>query len=113
MVTSTPGEASAVGFLAGAVTASSKMQTLRAGLQRLPIKVAAQLDVRLNSPVIAVRRTDRGVETRYRNDSGTEGQERADTCVIATPFRAAAEIYPPLQGPGADRLKKGKDSGCY
>ncbi|WP_082972634.1 NAD(P)/FAD-dependent oxidoreductase [Mycobacterium sp. 1245852.3] len=112
MVTSTPGDASVVGFLAGAVTASGKMQTLTGGLQRLPIKVAAELDVRLNSPVRAVRRTDRGVEVRYQNGSGTECQERADACVIATPFGVAADLYPPLQGRGADMLKRGKDTGC-
>lgn len=113
MVTSTPGEASAVGFLAGAVTASGKMQTLRGGLQRLPIEMAAQLNVRLNSPVTSVRLIDRGVEVRYQDDSGTEGQEHADACVIATPFHTAAAMYPPLQESGADLLKKGKDSGCY
>jgi protoporphyrinogen/coproporphyrinogen III oxidase len=113
MVTSEPGEASAVGFLAGAVTASGKMQTLRGGLQRLPITVAAKLDVRLNSPVTAVFQTDRGVEVRYQNDSGAEGHERAHACVIATPLPAAAEMYPPLQQLGADLLKTGKDSGCY
>ena len=110
LVTSTPGEVSAVGFLAGVVTASGKMQTVKGGLQRLPLKVAAQLDVRLNSPVTAVRRTDRGVEVRR----GAEGQERADACVIATPFRAAADMYPPLlQGPGADLLQMGRDSSGY
>jgi protoporphyrinogen/coproporphyrinogen III oxidase len=109
MVTSTPGEVSALGFLAGAVTASGKMQTLRGGLQRLPLEVAAQLNVRLNSPVTAVRRTDRGVEVDHR-----AGRERADACVIATPFRAAADIYPPLlQRPGADLLRMGRDSGGY
>jgi protoporphyrinogen/coproporphyrinogen III oxidase len=113
MVTSTPAEASAVGFLAGAVTASGKMQTLRGGLQRLPIAVAAQLEVRLNTPVTAVRRTDLGVEVRYQNEAGTEVHECADACVIATPFHVAADIYPLLKELGSDLLRKGKESGCY
>ena len=32
--------------------------------------------------------------------------------MIATPFREAAEIYPPLKGLGAELLKATKDSGC-
>jgi protoporphyrinogen/coproporphyrinogen III oxidase len=40
MVTSSPGEASVVGFLAGAITASGKMQTLKGGLQLLPSTLA-------------------------------------------------------------------------
>ncbi|MDT5349894.1 MAG: protoporphyrinogen/coproporphyrinogen oxidase, partial [Mycobacterium sp.] len=83
------------------------------GLQILPITLAGQLDVRLNSPVTAVRRTDRGVEVDYQIDSGAGGQDIADACVIATPFRAAADMYPPLEGPGADLLKLSKDSSCY
>ncbi len=113
MVSSTPSKSSAVGFLAGAVTASGKMQTLRGGLQRLPITVAAKLDVRLNSPVTAVQATDHGVKVRYRNESGTVSHEHADACVIATPFHAAASIYAPLQQLGADLLKKCSESGCY
>jgi protoporphyrinogen oxidase len=65
MVTSSPDEASVVGFLAGAITASGKMQTLTGGLQLLPSTLAEKLDVRLSSPVTAVRRTDRGVEVDY------------------------------------------------
>jgi protoporphyrinogen oxidase len=113
MVTSTPEEASVVGFFAGAVTASGKMQTLKGGLQLLPIKLATQLDVRLNSPVTAVRCTDHGVEVHYQNNSGVGGQEHADACVIATRFQAAVDMYPPLKDPGADLLKASKDSGCY
>jgi protoporphyrinogen oxidase len=113
MVTSTPEEASVVGFFAGAVTASGKMQTLKGGLQLLPIKLATQLDVRLNSPVTAVRCTDHGVEVHYENNSGVGGQEHAHACVIATPFQAAVDMYPPLKDPGADLLKASKDSGCY
>jgi protoporphyrinogen/coproporphyrinogen III oxidase len=111
MVTSSPDEASVVGFLAGAITASGKMQTLKGGLQLLPSTLAEKLDVRLSSPVTAVRRTDRGVEVDYQ--SGTAGGcERADACVIATPLEAAAEIYEPLKEVAAEPLSRSKESGC-
>jgi protoporphyrinogen oxidase len=73
MVTSSPAEASVVGFLAGAVTASGKMQTLMGGLQLLPSTLAEKLDVRLSSPVTAVRTTDAGVEVHYQSNSGVPG----------------------------------------
>jgi protoporphyrinogen/coproporphyrinogen III oxidase len=113
MVTSTPGEASVVGFFAGAITASGKLQTLEGGLQLLPLRLAEQLDeVRLNSPVTAVRPVDGGVEVDYRNDSEVAGRAHADACVIATPFQAAVDIYPPLKESGADLLRTSNDSGC-
>ncbi|GBE66227.1 protoporphyrinogen oxidase [Mycobacterium sp. MFM001] len=112
MVTSSPDEASVVGFLAGAVTASGKMQTLKGGLQLVPTKLAEKLDMRLSSPVTKVRNTDSGVEIHYQSNSGGPGCERADACVIATPLRAAVEMYKPLKEIGADLLSSSKDSGC-
>lgn len=112
MVTSSPGQASVVGFFAGAVTASGKMQTLRGGLQQLPLKLAERLDVRLCAPVTAVRRTDHGVEVDYEGDAGSKSCERADACVIATPIKTAVDIYHPLQRLGAGLLATSKDSGC-
>jgi protoporphyrinogen/coproporphyrinogen III oxidase len=112
-VTSSPGEASVVAFFAGAITASGTMQTLEGGLQLLPLKLAEQLDdVRLNSPVTAVRLTDSGVEVKYQNNSDGDGHQQADACVIATPFQAAVDMYPPLKDSGADLLRASKDSGC-
>jgi protoporphyrinogen/coproporphyrinogen III oxidase len=99
MVSSSPGEASVVGFLAGAVTASGKMQTLEGGL-------------RLSSPVTQVLNADNGVEVHYQNEAGTAGCEHADTCVIATPFRTAIDIYEPLKALGNELLSKSMDSGC-
>jgi protoporphyrinogen/coproporphyrinogen III oxidase len=104
MTTSSRDRASVIEFFAGAVLASGKMQTINGGLQLVPDRLAAQLDVRLNSPVTAVSRTERGVEVQYQNASGTSALEQADACVIATVFRDAAEIYPPLRVPGADLL---------
>ena len=112
MTTSSRDRTSVIEFFAGAVLASGKMQTIKGGLQLLPTRLAAQLDVRLNSPVTAVRRTEHGVEVKYQNLSRATAVAQADACVIATPFRDAAEIYPPLKGPGAELLKATKDSGC-
>jgi protoporphyrinogen/coproporphyrinogen III oxidase len=112
MVTSSPAEASVVGFLAGAVTASGKMQTLKGGLQLLPSTLAEKLDVRLSSPVTAVRTTGRGVEVHYQSTSGVAGCEHADACVIATPFQAAVDMYEPLKAVAGELLSRSKDSGC-
>jgi protoporphyrinogen oxidase len=112
MTTSSRDRASAIEFFAGAVLASGKMQTLKGGLQLLPDRLADQLDVHLNSPVTAVRRTECGVEVQYQNKFGTSAKVQADACVIATVFRDAVEIYPPLKEPGADLLEATKDAGC-
>jgi protoporphyrinogen/coproporphyrinogen III oxidase len=112
MVTSSPGEASVVGFLAGMITASGKMQTLEGGLQLLPSTLAEKLDVRLSSPVTEVRNSNGGVEIHYEDNAGTLNLIQADACVIATPFQAAAEIYRPLKIIGAELLTTSRDSGC-
>jgi protoporphyrinogen/coproporphyrinogen III oxidase len=112
MVSSSPDEASVVGFLAGAVTASGKMQTLEGGLQLLPSMLAHKLDVRLSSPVTQVVNTDNGVEVVYQDESGIPARERVDACVIATPLRTAIEIYEPLKEPTTEVLSKSMDSGC-
>jgi protoporphyrinogen/coproporphyrinogen III oxidase len=112
MVTSSPDQASVVGFLAGAVTASGKMQTLEGGLQLLPSTLAEKLDVRLSSPVTAVRSTDHGVEVDYHSNSGVPSCEHTDACVIATPLQAAVDIYEPLKAVAAEPLSRSKDSGC-
>ncbi len=112
MVTSAPDQASVVGFFAGAVTASGRMQTLTGGLQLLPSRLAETLDVRVGTPVTSVRRTDVGVEVYYQDNAGSEGREQADACVIATPFHAAFDMYEPLKTVGADLLTASKDSGC-
>jgi protoporphyrinogen/coproporphyrinogen III oxidase len=112
MTTSSRDRASVIEFFAGAVLAAGKMQTINGGLQLLPTRLAAQLDVRLDSPVTTVRRTEQGVEVEYQNASGASALEQADACVIATPFRDAAEMYPPLKGPGAELLRVTKNAGC-
>jgi oxygen-dependent protoporphyrinogen oxidase len=112
MVTSSPNEASVVGFLAGAITASGKMQTLEGGLQLLPSTLAEKLDVRLSSPVTAVGSTGRGVEVHYQSNSGVVGCEHADACVIATPLQAAVDIYQQLKVVASELLSKSKASGC-
>jgi protoporphyrinogen/coproporphyrinogen III oxidase len=112
MVTSSPAEASVVGFLAGAVTAAGKMQTLMGGLQILPSTLAEKLDVRLSSPVTSVRTTDAGVEVHYQSNSGLSGRELAHACVIATPLQAAADMYEPLKAITGELLSRSRDSAC-
>ena len=113
MVTSSPAEASVVGFLAGAVTASGNMQTLEGGFEALTsLTLAEKLDVRLRSPVTAVRTTDAGVEVHYQSNSGVAGCERADACVIATPLQAAVDMYEPLKAVTGELLSRSRDSGC-
>jgi oxygen-dependent protoporphyrinogen oxidase len=101
-----------VGFLAGVVTASGKMQTLKGGLQLLPSTLAEKLDVRLSSPVTAVRTIDAGVEVHYQSNSGVAGCERADACVIATPLQTAVDMYEPLKAVTGELLSRSRDSGC-
>jgi protoporphyrinogen oxidase len=112
MTTSSSDRASVIEFFAGAVLASGKMQTIRGGLQLLPDRLADLLDVHLDSPVTAVHRNERGVEVQYQDKFGTSAQVQADACVIATVFRDAVEIYPPLKEPGAELLEATKDAGC-
>src|SRR6202012_544708 len=112
MVSSSPDEASVVGFLAGAATASGKMQRLEGGLQLLPSKLAEKLDVRLSSPVTHVLSTDDGAEVHYQNEAGIPACEPADACVIATPLRTAIGIYEPLKTLGIQTLSNPTDSGC-
>jgi protoporphyrinogen oxidase len=113
MTTNSPRTASSIGFFAGAVHASGTMQTLMGGLQRLPVELAAVLDVKLNSPVTSVRRTERGVTVEYRDESGALIDEQSDACVIATRFAVAADIYPVLKDVGARLLEATASSGCY
>jgi protoporphyrinogen/coproporphyrinogen III oxidase len=113
MSTRPPEQASVVELFAAAVVASGTMQNIKGGLQLLPIRLAAQLNIRLNSPVTAVRRTERGVEVQYENESGALTVEQADACVIATRFQDAANMYPPLKQAGADLLEATKYFGVY
>jgi oxygen-dependent protoporphyrinogen oxidase len=113
MTTSSPDRASVLEFFAGAALASGKLQSIKGGLQRLPIEVAARLDVRLSSPVTGVRREGGGVEVQWRDASGASTRERAEACVIATPFRDATDMYPLLKEHGADLLQATRSAGCY
>ena len=112
MTTCSRDRASVIEFFAGAVLASGKMQTIRGGLQLLPHRLADRLDVHVDSPVTAVRRNECGVEVQYQNEFGASAQVQADACVIATIFRDAVEIYPPLKEAGAGLLAATKDAGC-
>lgn len=111
---STPDDASVIEFFAGAVAAAGKMMNLRGGMEAVPRALAQQLDVRLASPVGAIRRLGNGVEVRYRDGAGGEEKvERADACVLTARFKDAAELYPPLKTAGARLLRATTYNGCY
>jgi protoporphyrinogen oxidase len=113
MTLSTSDQASVIEFFAGAVAASGKMQTIKGGLQVLPDALAATLDVRLNCPVTAVRRTAQGVEIDYQDESGAFAQDQANACIITTRFLDAVNICPALKEPGADLVNATEYIGLY
>jgi protoporphyrinogen oxidase len=113
MTLSTTEDASVLEFFAGATAASGKMQNIKGGLDVLPRALAKTLDVRLNSPVTAVRQTNDGVEVDYRDPLGAFVQQQADACVITARFTDAAQLYPPLKEAGADLLRATDYLGCY
>lgn len=67
------------------------------GMDALPRALAAQLDVRLNSPVAQV--VDRGncVELDW-NQNGQHRSERFDACVITTTTDISLRIFPQISG---------------
>ena len=109
---SVPDDASVIEFFAGAVAASGKMQNLIGGMDVLPNALAARLDIRLDTPVTAVRRSGDGVCVSYRaGDAVLEMQ--ADACILTPRFKDAAALYAPLQQSGARLLRETVYAGCY
>ena len=87
--------------------AGQKMLTMRGGLQRFPIAIAATLDVRFNSPATQVRSYGRGVVVEYIDAGGKPFTLQADACVIATLLPDVAALAPSLAyavAPLAQRL---------
>ena len=64
------------------------IRTLAGGIGRLPQALAAGLDVRTGTPVLAVRPTARGAEVVT-----ADGAHEADAVVLATPAPVAAGLY--------------------
>lgn len=70
------------------------MLTLRGGVAIFAQTLAAGLDVKLDTPVRAVRCFADHVEVSYTDTSGTSITESADACVIATTLPRALALYP-------------------
>lgn len=82
--------------------------TIRGGVSVFARKLAAGLDVQLNSSAGAVQRHADHVEIRISDASGATRTERADVCVIATPLPQALALYPEARtqyAPLAERLR--------
>jgi protoporphyrinogen/coproporphyrinogen III oxidase len=76
---------------------SAAMVTLRGGLYRLPEKLAEKVKVRLHSRVTLVQESNAGVEVHLVNDQGETEILHADACLIASVYKTAEQIYPPLR----------------
>ncbi|XAY07350.1 hypothetical protein DSM112329_04231 [Paraconexibacter sp. AEG42_29] len=74
------------------------MYSLVGGMDSLPTRLLEGSEVRLNTAVANVERSDAGVVVTYGGDMG-EQTDVFDGCVIAAPPRNALELYPQLQGP--------------
>lgn len=75
--------------------------TLQGGLQQLPLRLAAELDVRLNCPVTALRRDGAGWRLRTM-----AGWEHAEQVVLALPASQAAALLHPLAPALADACRR-------
>ncbi|POZ60551.1 protoporphyrinogen oxidase [Chromobacterium alticapitis] len=93
-------------FLSGLLKMRKRMEgrracTLQGGLQQLPLRLAAELDVRLNCPVTALRREGAGWRLRT-----AAGWERAQQVVLALPAAQAATLLHPLAPALADACRR-------
>lgn len=83
---------SSIGNLGG-----QQMTSINGGNERLPLALAGQLDVRLDSPVQTVRRIGQGVEVDYRDANGQTQTLNADAAVIAVRIPEAISMHPPFR----------------
>lgn len=72
----------------------AQMKSLLGGLQRLPLTVAAMLDVRYGANVQQVSSGEQGVHVRFTANDGSAQEIAADKCLIATQFDDAVRLYP-------------------
>lgn len=79
--------------------AGQRMLALRGGVNRLPARLAQELDVRLSSPVACVEPVPGGVEVTLEAGDTI----RADACVVATPLPRAHRMVPALR-PATDMV---------
>lgn len=71
--------------------AGQKMLTMRGGIHRLPMQLAAQLDVRLQARVTSLVSMGGTVSLRW-HEQGEERSGEADACVVATRLPEAMAI---------------------
>jgi len=69
------------------------LAALRGGVARLPQALASHLDVSLSAPVRRVSSCPDHVEVEVSAGDSSEGVQRFDTAVIATPLPVAARIH--------------------
>ena len=72
----------------------SQMATLRGGLQRLPITLAARHRVHYRRKVTSVVSGDKGVVLEITDDKGWNERRQFDKCLITIPYDQAEAIYP-------------------
>lgn len=93
---------SSIGNLGG-----QQMTSINGGNERLPLALAREVAVELDSPVHAIRRVLQGIEVDYHDSKGNSLTLQADACVIATRIPEALAIHPPFRtiaGPLAEDL---------
>lgn len=72
----------------------TQMVTLRGGLERLPLALAARLDVRLQTTVGRVQSSAQGVAIECVDANGVASSIAADKCLITVPYDQAVALYP-------------------
>jgi oxygen-dependent protoporphyrinogen oxidase len=78
----------------------TRISALKGGQQRMARALAAQLDVRLQQPVLKVAHVAAHYQVESRDAEGALHAEAFDACVIACPLQAAASVceeFAPLQ----------------
>lgn len=90
-------QASTLGVLGALTGWSTPTVNIAGGLQSVATDVAGRLrDVRLGARVTHVEETADGVAVTYAGAGGDLQRLEADSCVIATMYPVACELWPPL-----------------
>ena len=71
---------------------STRILGLTGGVNLLAQTLAAELDVRLNSPASSVRECEGGAEVTWRQGEGTPETLEVDACVVATQLPVASKL---------------------
>lgn len=90
-------QASTLGVLGALTGWSTPTVNIEGGLQSVATDVAARLrDVRLGARATHVEETADGVAVTYAAGDGAPQRLEADSCVLATMYPVARELWPPL-----------------